>query len=79
MSSKKIRTDPNVHHAPEGWFPTNLNREDKKLFVKHVDKYGLPRNRWVDGTPRNPMPEVIEQDKHDRTVEAFKKTTKKAK
>tara|TARA_R110002167_G_scaffold629_1_gene2754 strand:+ start:1652 stop:2239 length:588 start_codon:yes stop_codon:yes gene_type:complete len=67
-SSKKISTDPNVHNAPEGWFPTSLSRKDKKLYVKYVNEYGQPGNRWVDGTPRNPMPEIREQDIFDSTV-----------
>ena len=68
MGSKKISTDPNVHNAPEGWFPTSLSRKDKKLYVKYVNEYGQPGNRWVDGTPRNPMPEIREQDIFDSTV-----------
>ena len=58
----------NIHNAPEGWFPTSLSRKDKKLYVKYVNEYGQPGNRWVDGTPRNPMPEIREQDIFDSTV-----------
>ena len=63
--AKRGTTDPDVHTAPEGWFPTNLSRADKKEYVKYHKTHPKARNRWDDGSPRNPMPEIIMQNKYD--------------
>jgi len=65
-SVSKIRTDRNVHTAPEGWFPTSLTRAEKRAYVKyHKGKKWAATNRWADGSPRNPMPEIRMQLEHD--------------
>jgi hypothetical protein len=60
------RTDPNVHTAPEGWFPTSLSRADKREYVEYHKNHGKATNRWADGSPRNPMPEIRNQNEGDR-------------
>ena len=66
-SKKKIRTDPKVGIAPEGWFPTKLTRAQKREYVEnHKNRKWADVNRWVDGSPRNPMPEIINQNEGDK-------------
>lgn len=50
-----------------GWFPDELSPADRKLYDAHTKKYGKATNTWADGSPRNPMPEIREQSKHDNS------------
>lgn len=80
MGSKmiKTRTDLNVHTAPEGWFPTNLTRAEKREYVEyHKNRDWAATNRWADGSPRNPMPEIRLQNKMDKPGGNWRRKKKK--
>ena len=69
MGSKmiKTRTDPKVRTAPEGWFPTNLTRAEKREYVEyHKNRDWAATNRWAGGSPRNPMPQILLQNEMDK-------------
>jgi hypothetical protein len=70
----KIKPDPEgKRKAKGGWTPDNLTPPDRKLYNEYHKTYPKATGTWLDGSPRNPMPEIRNQLEYDGNSKRDKK------